>query len=83
MKNLRGLFNGIIGFGIFIIMGAAGASDMDTLTFCQCIFRVIIAIIFIGIGVHGKKSFAKASFAKLNVVIKEKDETELPLEIAS
>ena len=83
MKNLKGLFNGIIGFGIFIIMGAAGASDMNTLTFGQCIFRVIIAIIFIGFGVHGKKALAKATTAKLNIVLKEKNDTEFQLDIAS
>ena len=83
MKNLKGLFNGIIGFGILMIMGTAGASDLETLTFGQCVFRVLIAIVFISVGVFGKKILVNVTLAKLNIVLNEKDETELQLEIAS
>jgi hypothetical protein len=83
MKNLKGLFNGIIGYGIFMIMGTAGASDLETLTFGQSVFKVLIAIVFISIGIFGKKALAKAVLEKLENESVEQNETELPLGIAS
>lgn len=68
MKILRRLFNFIIAFGVFMIIGSAGLSDLETTTFSQSILQIIIAFGFIAFGVFGKRVLVYTRITKLNKV---------------
>ena len=65
MKILRRLFNFIIAFGVFMIIGSAGLSDLETSTFGQSILQIIIAFGFIGFGALGKRVLVYTRITKL------------------
>ena len=68
MKILRRLFNFIIAFGVFMIIGSAGLSDLEATTFGQSIVQIIIAFGFIGFGVFGKRVLVYMRISKLNKI---------------
>ena len=68
MKILRRLFNFIIAFGVFMIIGSAGLSDLETTTFSQSILQSIIAFGFIGFGALGKRVLVYTRITKLHKV---------------
>ena len=63
---MKKLLNFIIGYGIFIIIGTAGASDSGNIQFSQSVLRIIIAFGLIGVGILGKKVLGCVMIVKVN-----------------
>lgn len=53
------LLKWLIGIGVFMLIGTAGASDVNNLTFGQLVQQLFIAFVFIGLGYFGL-GFTKA-----------------------
>ncbi len=52
---MKGLMKLLIGIGIFMFIGTAGASDANSIPFSQIIVQIIISIAFILVGYFGLK----------------------------
>lgn len=52
-------FQCIVSVGLFIIIGAAGSTDLNTISLTQAILTVILGLVIIGIGLIGCNSAKK------------------------
>ena len=73
------IFNSIIAYGVFILIGTAGLSDLGTVTFNQCISQILIAFGFIVFGILCKRLLAYVRTVKLNKVPEQKCKKPLQL----
>ena len=56
---MKTLFECIVSVGLFIIIGAAGSTDLNTISLTQAILAVIFGLVIIGIGLIGCKATGK------------------------
>lgn len=54
-KILIGLFGLMIAFGLFVLLGTAGASDLDTIDSVTCSVQIIIGLSLCVVGFFGLK----------------------------
>ena len=47
------LLKWLIGIGVFMLIGTAGASDFNNLTFGQVVLQLFVSFAFIGLGYFG------------------------------
>ena len=83
MKNLRKLFNFMICYGIFMLIGTAGASDLETIAFSQVLFRILVSIGLIAFGHIGKRALVHVRLANINKMRKQQYKTDIQLPIVS
>lgn len=83
MKNLRKLFNLVIVCGILMIIATAGASDLGSITFNQCVSQILNAFCVISFGIVGKRILDYACKIKLNKKIKQEAQTQGQLQIVA
>lgn len=53
------LYQCIVSVGLFIIIGAAGSTDLNTISLTQAILTVILGLVIMGIGLIGCKATGK------------------------
>lgn len=53
------LFQCIVSVGLFIIIGAAGSTDLNTISLTQAILTIILGLVIMGIGLIGCKATEK------------------------
>ena len=73
------IFNSIIAYGVLMLIGTAGLSDLGTVTFNQCISQILIAFAFIVFGTLCKRLLAYVRTVKLNKAPKQKYKKPLRL----
>jgi hypothetical protein len=68
------IFKWVIGFGIFMLIGTAGSSDLNNLTFGQVVLQLFVSLAFITLGYFG------LGFTKAKVIrkIKRRRKTKFP-----
>ena len=52
---MNALFEFVVAIGLFIIIGAAGSTDINAISLTQAMFYVIIGIVITSIGMLGIK----------------------------
>ena len=52
---MKTLLNILIGIGVFLFIGTAGASDNGNISFSQIIIQILISIALITLGYYGLK----------------------------
>lgn len=50
---MRGLLKGLIGIGVLILIGTAGASDANSISFSQIVLQILVSFAFIALGCFG------------------------------
>ena len=73
------IFNCIIAYGMFVLMGTAGLSDLGTIKFDQCVSQTLFAFGLIILGVLGRRLLAYVRIVKLNKAPKRKYKKPLQL----
>ena len=56
---MKTLFECVVSVGLFIIIGAAGSTDINTISLTQAMLTVILGLVIIFIGVIGCKAVKK------------------------
>ena len=56
---MKTLFECVVSVGLFIIIGAAGSTDINTISLTQAMLTVILGLVIIFIGVIGCKAAKK------------------------
>lgn len=77
---MKKMFNLIIIYGIIMIVGTAGASDIGNISFNHCMLQILIALGFICFGALGKCMLAYLKAERLNKMRRKKYRARLRLQ---
>ena len=73
------IFNFFIAYGVLMLIGTAGLSDLGTITISQCISQILIVFVFISIGVSDRGVLSYLRIVKLYKSPKQKYKETLHL----
>jgi hypothetical protein len=76
---MKTIFNIITLFGIILLIGTAGGSDLENFTLGQTVNYCMVSVILIALGRCGSKKFQKKKAGKIIYVEKFGSKTENPL----
>lgn len=56
---MKYIFNALVAVGVFLLLGAAGSSDLNTMSFEQAVFELVLGGGLIFVSLYGKRQLMR------------------------